>query len=332
MSRAGLGDGPVREGARKDGGGPPRYVLRWLLAVLVSVVTFGFGPGEGRAAPLDTLAVGFAEGSADAVLVDSAEPMAVFIRAAVGRGLVSLRRATDGQPPPAGFELALADALKVSPDYAEWSLRVRRGAKFHSGRPISASDVVFSLDRCRSRGRLPGVKKTSLRRVKTAANAVEEWVDVSFGGSPSGPKQSGSYPIVAALAECSIWERESAEVFGEDFGVGANFVGAGPYRVGPFKPGRQYSLERVSRAERLEVAGPGEVLVRTFAEPSRGLTALREGTIGVLFTGDRAVRDKAAADETLVAFTCAGFSALRRRSVMLECDPGIAVAHFREVR
>jgi len=278
------------------------------------------------------MAVGFAESSPDGAIVDSAEPIAVFIRAAVGLGLLSLRRATDGRVPPGGFELALADALKVSPDYSEWSLRVRRGAKFHSGRPISASDVVFSLDRCRSRGGLQVVKKTTFRRVKTPYDAVEEWVDVTVDMPPEGPREGSSTAIVAALAGCPVWERGSAEVFGDAFGIGANFVGAGVYRIGAFKAGRQYTLERVARAERIETAGAGEVTVRTFADPSRGLTALREGTIRALFTGDRAVMDKVAADETLVAYTCAGFSAARRRSVALECDPGIDVAHFREVR
>lgn len=305
----------------------------WGVGLVVGLLVGVAWPRAGleAAAPRESLAVGFGEFAPDESVVDSAHPAAVFLRSAVGGGLISLRRAADGRPASGGFELALADAVKVSADYAVWSLRLRRGAVFQSGRPVSANDVVFSLERCRSRGGLAGVEKALPRRVETSYDAVEEWVDVTVAPAESGGS-AAARRIAQTLAECPVWERESALVFGRDFGIGANFVGVGPYRVVAVKPGQQYTLQRVGRAARLETSGVGEITVRSFADPRRGLTALREGTVSVLFTADRGVLEKVAGDDTLVPFECSGFPAVRRRTVVLQCDPGIDVAHFREVR
>ncbi|MFM1848100.1 MAG: hypothetical protein RL417_1574 [Pseudomonadota bacterium] len=252
-------------------------------------------------------------------------PAATILRAGMGEGLLSLRRRSDGRPTKGQFELALADSVNVDSDFSRWSFRVRRGARFHSGRPISAEDVIFSLDRCVSQGKLTGVKKSVSRRDKTPYDALEEWVEIEIESENRGalPKQ---------LADCPIWERDSAHIFGAEFGRGANLVGAGPLRLVGYKPGKQYVLQRTGRSEQAGSGGASVVIVRGFSEPARGLTALREGTLGAFFTSEPGVLAKAAGDETLVIFRCAGYDAVRRRDLTISCDPSLDVARLRAGR
>lgn len=282
-----------------------------------------FGTGSAVRAD-DTLALGFGAFEPGLNIPDAREPLATVLRAAVGEGLLSVRRRSDGAPPKGGFELALADSLHVSADLNRWSFRVRGGALFQSGRPVSAQDVLFSLEMCRRRGELTWLKKYVSRRVQTPYDTLEDWVDLEV---ESGKEVAAVLPL--DLARCPVWEASSAEIFGAEFGRGANFVASGPYRVVGFRPGKQYSLARVGRPEQVDTAGVARVDLRSFSESARGLTALREGTIAVLFTEDRAVNEKAKADETLVPFLCGGASAIRRRDVIFSCEPTIDMAHLR---
>jgi len=85
----------------------------------------------------------------------------------------------------------------------------------------------------------------------------------------------------------------------------------------------------VGRVEQVDVAGSSALALRSYSDPARGLTALREGTVVALFTENAEVLNKAAGDETLVAMQCGGASVIRRRDLIFSCDPSIDVAHLR---
>ena len=51
--------------------------------------------------------------------------------------------------PGGGHAPALAEAWEVTPDARVWTFRLRNGAVFHGGRPLSADDVAASLRRIR---------------------------------------------------------------------------------------------------------------------------------------------------------------------------------------
>lgn len=44
------------------------------------------------------------------------------------------------------YELELAETDDISPDGKEWTFTIRDGVKFHDGEPLTADDVVFSID------------------------------------------------------------------------------------------------------------------------------------------------------------------------------------------
>src|SRR6266513_1058299 len=45
------------------------------------------------------------------------------------------------------LEAGLAESWTTSADGRAWTFKLRKGVKFHNGRPLTASDVKFSLDR-----------------------------------------------------------------------------------------------------------------------------------------------------------------------------------------
>ena len=278
--------------------------------------------GWGELHAEETLSIGVEQFSDKLDLLDDLHPAAVLLRAGLGEGLVSLRRRSDGAPTKGQFELAIADSVNINADFSRWSFRIRRGARFQSGRAISSEDVVFSLERCRAAGALGGVKKSVSRRSKTPYDAMDEWVDLEVD-----PELRGT--LARDLARCPIWERESASIFGVEFGQGANVVGGGPFRISSYRPGKQYGLSRLGRSEQAGDGGPAAIVVRGFSEPGRGLTALREGTIALLFTTDAAVLGKASKDETLVLQDCGGLRAIKRRELLLSCEPSLDLARMR---
>ncbi len=74
----------------------------------------------------------------DPVLGDHVDPPSLAIYETL------LTKGATGQPAP-----GLADLWSVSPDGLRWTLRLRPGARFHSGAPCDAAAVVAALEQCR---------------------------------------------------------------------------------------------------------------------------------------------------------------------------------------
>jgi peptide/nickel transport system substrate-binding protein len=112
---------------------------RLLVAGLAAAISLAVGCGRGGREP--PLRVGLYAGplSRDPHLVR--EYLTFGVLAGVYEGLVDLDRALAPRP-------RLAESWQ-SPDKQTWVFRIRRGVRFHDGRPLTARDVVFSLDRAR---------------------------------------------------------------------------------------------------------------------------------------------------------------------------------------
>jgi peptide/nickel transport system substrate-binding protein len=100
-------------------------------------------------------------------LAEAAEAPPGSIRVGVGQGLVNpdphtctlysdvrvLEQVYDGllriDPATLKPEPALAESYQISPDQLTWTFRLRPGVQFHDGRPLTAADVKYSIDRIR---------------------------------------------------------------------------------------------------------------------------------------------------------------------------------------
>jgi microcin C transport system substrate-binding protein len=137
--------------------------------------------------------------------------------------------------PDAMYGLA-ARAAQISPDRLIYRFLMRRGISFHDGSPLTAHDVVFSLQVLKEKGHpiiqqllrnLAGV------RAPDDANVV---VNLAAGHARDLPLFLSWLPIFSrAYYAGRVFEETTLEPP----------LGGGPYRVGRFEPGRYIEYERV---------------------------------------------------------------------------------------
>ena len=142
---------------------------------------------------------------------------------------------------------ALAEFWRASRDGLTWTFELRKGAKFHHGREVTADDVVYSLTRLldtRTRSEAAdlflgirgarqfreGVARTVSGLVALGRHTVEVTLDEALA------------PFVAILAvgHAKIVPRDLVEAQGEAFG--AQPVGSGPFRFLRWERGKEIVL------------------------------------------------------------------------------------------
>jgi microcin C transport system substrate-binding protein len=130
----------------------------------------------------------------------------------------------------------LAEAIETPADRSWAAFRLRQGARWHDGRPVTADDVIWSFHALLEKGApfyrfyYGGVERVE----KTGARTVR----FSFK-----PGENRELPLI--LGQLPVLPRHYWE--GRDFGKTTLEppLGSGPYRIGRFEPGRFLSYERV---------------------------------------------------------------------------------------
>ena len=139
---------------------------------------------------------------------------------------------------------ALAESWTASPDGLEYVFKLNPNARFHSGAPVTADDVVYSFQRAL---RLAKGNSWMIRGIVApeGVSAVDEKtvkfdLDVPFAA------------FLQVLPWIFVVEKAVAEAnLGSDDGEGhlmANIAGSGPFKVRRNQPGTLYDLERVADA------------------------------------------------------------------------------------
>jgi len=132
-------------------------------------------------------------------------------------------------------DMALVPGLATSwwnPDDLTWEFQLRPDVAFHTGGTMTAADVVFSLDRARTRGRF---------RV-TLASIAE--VTALAGNRVRIRTRSPDASLVSRLWKAWIVSRTWVEKEGEE-ALSRGDAGTGPYRVVRRRPGLDVELEAV---------------------------------------------------------------------------------------
>lgn len=119
---------------------------------------------------------------------------------------------------------ALAAELPADPKAAEWTVKLRDGATFHDGKPVTADDVVFSFER---------VLATDPKVLTNAFFA--SWLAGVTKVDDKTVKVSLKFPFAAALQRFSIVKIIPKHHFegkpSEFISSGKNAVGSGPFKV-----------------------------------------------------------------------------------------------------
>lgn len=130
----------------------------------------------------------------------------------------------------------LAEWMESGPEESWAAFRLRDGARWHDGRPVTVEDAIFSFDVLTGQG-LP-FWRAYYAHVVSARDAGDRTVLFEFDQKDNRelPHIIGQLPILPA----HWWaDRQFAETSLEPP------LGSGPYRIGGFEAGRYVDLERV---------------------------------------------------------------------------------------
>jgi microcin C transport system substrate-binding protein len=136
----------------------------------------------------------------------------------------------------------LAESVAYPDDFSSVAFRLRPEARWHDGRPVTAADVVFSFETWKS---LSPQFNRYYQKVTRAEALGEREIRFTFSekGDPSLPLYVGQMPVLPR----HWWQGVDAKGQRRDPAMTTLEppLGSGPYRIGPFTPGRSLVLERV---------------------------------------------------------------------------------------
>ncbi|MBS1677934.1 MAG: ABC transporter substrate-binding protein [Actinobacteria bacterium] len=134
--------------------------------------------------------------------------------------------------PDGKVEPVLAESAKPSDDYRKWTVQLRKGVKFSDGRPLTAEDVVFSLDKI----------------IKSAgwSSMYEAISDVRAAG-PTSVEVLTKQPFpglvgVLALPFAGIVEKNYGGMSAKEFAT--HPVGTGPFVLESWQHGKAITLAK----------------------------------------------------------------------------------------
>ena len=166
---------------------------------------------------------------------DSFNPFIVKGNAADGLGLLFDTLTEQSLDEPFTEYGLLAESIELAPDRSSLTFRLREGAKFHDGTPVTAADVAFTFRILVEQGNPHYAQYyADVERVETHGPRGVTFV-FKPGASQELPLILGQLPV---LSEKS-WQ-------GKDFSASSLDIpmGSGPYRIGEFKAGQRLTFVR----------------------------------------------------------------------------------------
>lgn len=154
------------------------------------------------------------------------------------RNLVYDRLLEQAADEPASYYGRLASGVWVSDDYKQFAFKVRRGAYWHDGKPLTAADVAWTFNT---------FKTTASAGIRTALADLEriEQIDDDEVLFTTSPEADGNVNLLFAVGAFPILP----EHYWADHDISKTTteppLGSGPYKFGEFMAGRNLILERV---------------------------------------------------------------------------------------
>ncbi len=136
----------------------------------------------------------------------------------------------------------VAEWISYPDDYSSATFKIRDGARFHDGKPITVEDVIFSLEALKKANPLYNLYyKNVTKAEETAPNQVTFTFDMK--GNRELPQILGQLPILPK----HFWEAKDSDGDARDPSKTTLEapLGSGPYRVKKVNPGREIIFERV---------------------------------------------------------------------------------------
>jgi microcin C transport system substrate-binding protein len=174
---------------------------------------------------------------------DSLNPFVLKGVAARGTGLI-YDSLMDGslEEPSTAYGL-IAEYVTYPEDFSSATFKLRDGARWHDGKPISVDDVIFSLDALKTKGH-PFYRKYYKNVVRAEKSGIRE---VTFTFDAKGNRELPMIVGELTILPKHYWTGKDADGNPRDFSKTTLTppLGSGPYRIKDVKAGRALTIERV---------------------------------------------------------------------------------------
>ena len=118
-----------------------------------------------------------------------------------------------------------------------WRIKVRAGVKFHDGSPLTADDVIYSLNRPKEIANSPAPFTGNIASIAAMKMVDDHTIDFTTREpTPDFIEQIGSVYVVSRKAA------EGKKI--EQFNNGSAAIGSGPYKFNSWVPGDRLQLTR----------------------------------------------------------------------------------------
>jgi ABC-type transport system substrate-binding protein len=163
----------------------------------------------------------------------------------------------------------LAESWKVSPDGKQWTFALRKGVKFHNGRPLTASDVKFSLDRILD-PKTAARGKGALSIIESVQVVDPQTVRVHL------TRASGAFLSRIAGTYQAILPPEAVQ------GPAFKPIGTGPFQLTEWKTNERVELKRFDGYWEAGLPYLDALTLKPVPDGTVRLTALKTGDAGFI--------------------------------------------------
>lgn len=204
-------------------------------------------------------------------------------------------------------QLDIASGYSVSIARSTIELALEKKNFFQDQNLITHSDILYSLQRCQSHGRLPGIDLSGMNREKkkiTLPFRLSEYTVQS---------------VLLSLSLCPILQERSSSIFGSHLATGTNFVSSGDFLIERFDDNRFVVLVRGVQPTEEASGLPLKIRISVEPDTEASLSSLRTGRYDAIFLKNQDVMARVKKDETLLAQKCSIYSVAMRKGLELPC-------------
>ena len=255
---------------------------RVLCATAAATLLLCYGAGALAATPKDTLVVAFAID--DIISLDPAEVFELSGGEMMGNSYDRLLRLDVNDP--SKLVADVAKSWTVSPDGKTFSFELKAGQKFASGNPLTAEDVVYSLERAVMLDKSPafiltqfGFNKDNIKDKVKQTGPLSLTIETEKAFAPTFVLNCLTADVTGIVDKKLLQSKEQ----GGDWGYGwlkTNYAGSGPLKIREWRANEIVALER-NENHAGEKAKLARVIYRHVKEAATQRLLLEKGDIDI---------------------------------------------------
>jgi peptide/nickel transport system substrate-binding protein len=183
------------------------------------------------------------------------------------------------------LEPELAESWQVAKDGMSVTFKIRKGAKFHDGTPVTANDVKWSYDRALAMGGFPTfqMKAGSLEQPDQFVVVDDATFKVNFVRKDKMSLPDMAVPVASVYNSTLAKKNATAEDPWAAAWLKNNAAGGGAYKVASYKPGQEIVYERFDEWKNGPLPKLRRIIQREVPSAGNRRALLTKGDIDMTF-------------------------------------------------